>query len=95
MARTAAQIGRDWRAKNGVKAVAHAVFHKAVRRGVIAPQPCIICGKAKAEGHHENYSRPLEVIWLCKSHHMMRHGKRADLPLEDFLARLTPTNAAA
>lgn len=35
-------------------------------------QPCVICGK-KAEGHHEDYAEPLEVIWLCRFHHSHRH----------------------
>lgn len=35
--------------------------------------PCEKCGAFPAEAHHEDYSRPLDVTWLCKSHHSRRH----------------------
>lgn len=35
-------------------------------------QPCEICG-AKAEAHHEDYNKPLEVRWLCFKHHREWH----------------------
>jgi hypothetical protein len=31
------------------------------------------CGSAKSEGHHTDYSRPLDVVWLCKGHHLALH----------------------
>ena len=45
----------------------------AVRTGKLIRLPCEICGKEKAEGHHEDYSRPLDVNWLCRMHHAERH----------------------
>jgi len=38
----------------------------------LVPQPCRIC-KDDAEAHHEDYSKPLEVDWLCSKHHIQRH----------------------
>ena len=35
-------------------------------------QLCNICGK-KADAHHEDYSKPLDVMWLCRQHHIQRH----------------------
>lgn len=32
-------------------------------------QPCAVCGATKVEAHHEDYSKPLVVVWLCKKHH--------------------------
>ena len=29
----------------------------------------------KAEAHHEDYSRPLDVVWLCSLHHHRRHAE--------------------
>ena len=47
---------------------------KAKRQGVIVPMPCEVCGQnEKTEGHHEDYSKPLEVKWLCRKHHRQRH----------------------
>lgn len=45
----------------------------AIRQGKIQRQPCEICQKPNADGHHEDYSKPLEVRWLCKTHHAQEH----------------------
>lgn len=39
------------------------------RRGKIIQLPCEICGDINSEMHHEDYSKPLLVKWLCKIHH--------------------------
>ena len=49
------------------------IANKAYRKGIILKEPCIICGNPKAQGHHENYDKPLDVIWLCTRHHNDRH----------------------
>ena len=33
------------------------------RKGLLARQPCEVCGEIKAEAHHADYSQPLEVRW--------------------------------
>lgn len=43
------------------------------RRGKLVPQPCEVCGAAEVEMHHDDYSKPLEVRWLCREHHMAHH----------------------
>jgi len=42
----------------------------ALRNKSIEKKPCIKCGKTLVEAHHEDYSKPLEIIWLCKKHHI-------------------------
>lgn len=42
------------------------------RRGKLSPQPCRECGGA-AEMHHPDYSKPLEVEWLCRTCHLALH----------------------
>ncbi len=54
------------------KRAANAVA-KAVRRGALKTQPCWVCGR-KAEAHHPDYSRPLDVVWLCVLHHRQAHA---------------------
>ncbi len=46
-------------------------FKYAVKSGKIVRMPCEICGDPKSEGHHEDYSKPFEVKWLCLKHHAM------------------------
>lgn len=36
-------------------------------------KPCEICGAAKSEAHHGDYSKPLDVTWLCRDHHAAWH----------------------
>lgn len=43
----------------------------AIKKGYLKRGACDKCGSIeKIEGHHEDYSKPLEVIWLCKKHHV-------------------------
>lgn len=49
------------------------IFHRAVERGEVVPQPCEVCGKTPAEGHHCDYNKPLDVMWLCVDHHHEWH----------------------
>jgi len=51
---------------------AHADVAREIRSGRLAPQPCEVCGE-KAIAHHDDYSKPLEVKWLCHKHHRERH----------------------
>jgi hypothetical protein len=53
-----------------MKAGARSALKMAVRRGTVVKGPCAICGTDQnIEGHHEDYSKPLEVAWLCRSDH--------------------------
>ena len=48
----------------------------AVRDGRLTKQPCDVCGVLKVEAHHEDYSKPLEVRWLCNMHHKIADVER-------------------
>jgi hypothetical protein len=47
----------------------------AVRSGKLTRSPCEVCGVAKSEGHHDDYSKPLDVRWLCRKHHDEHHAR--------------------
>lgn len=49
---------------------------RAVQRGTLKKEPCMRCGEAKVHAHHEDYSAPLDVMWLCTEHHALRHRER-------------------
>lgn len=63
-----------------LKAKARAKLQNEVRQGRIIPRPCFVCGEERSEAHHEDYAKPLDVIWLCRPHHNARHNeiKRLD-----------------
>lgn len=75
-------VGRNFplrqrpRKKRLTKAEARWQFSRAVTKGVIRrPSRCEDCGELRrVEGHHEDYGRPLYVIWLCRKCHKAAHG---------------------
>jgi len=57
-----------------IKKYSHDYDH-AIRDGKIEKFPCSVCGNIASEGHHEDYTKPLEVIWLCRKHHTLKHAE--------------------
>lgn len=57
------------------KYAAQTAVGNAIRDGKLKRQPCRECGK-KAHAHHEDYSKPLDVIWLCPAHHAEVHKRK-------------------
>jgi hypothetical protein len=55
---------------------AHSATRSGIRRGLLQPQPCSVCGEPKAEAHHDDYERPLHVVWLCRAHHKQLHARQ-------------------
>ena len=65
-----------WIKNNPQKRQAHIALGNAVKRGrVEKPEECELCGDkpTRIEGHHHDYSKPLDVVWLCKPCHMLEH----------------------
>jgi len=62
-----------YRSKYPEKIKAGKKLRYAVQTGKMIREPCVVCGKPKAEAHHKDYSKPLEVIWLCSRHHTDLH----------------------
>lgn len=56
---------------------ANGIVARALRSGKLSKQVCEMCEKVPAEAHHEDYSKPLDVVWLCRKHHLAIHGKEA------------------
>jgi hypothetical protein len=48
----------------------------AIANGTLTRQPCEECGEPRGEAHHEDYSKPMDVRWLCRTHHMRLHAGR-------------------
>lgn len=60
---------KKWRARR--------LVNEAIKRGGLDRGPCETCGLTPAEGHHDDYDRPLDVRWLCKTHHAETHRMAA------------------
>lgn len=63
-----------WIERNPEKRRAHIAVGNAIRDGRLVRQPCEVAGCGDiAQAHHDDYSRPLDVRWLCASHHAAHH----------------------
>lgn len=50
------------------------VVQKARCDGTLAQKPCETCGR-KAQAHHDDYAKPMEIHWLCRYHHRLRDAE--------------------
>lgn len=57
------------------KVKARTAVYGAIQRGDLVRQPCSVCGSPKSHAHHQDYSKPLQVDWLCQKHHGQEHWK--------------------
>ncbi len=66
------------RGQNAKKQIARANLNHSIKKGFIKkPLKCEKCnGIFPLEGHHKNYEKELDVIWLCKICHEVGHKKR-------------------
>ena len=63
-----------WTIKNSNRKAASQMVNNALKSGRIKKSPCEVCGSTyRIHGHHEDYSKPLEVRWLCPKHHREVH----------------------
>jgi hypothetical protein len=66
---------REYRKVNRLQDTAHKLVEQALKSGKLKKKTCEHkgCSIKKTEAHHEDYSKPLEVTWLCKKHHGSVH----------------------
>jgi hypothetical protein len=68
------ELQRRRRAHYPERYKARNLVNNAIRDGRLIREPCEICGE-KAEAHHPDYQKPLEIRWLCFKHHReLKHG---------------------
>ena len=70
------QQSRQWRNANPQASKAHYLVQRARKLGRLKQGPCEICGLEKTQAHHDDYSKPLDVRWLCAAHHAEHHRQR-------------------
>ena len=49
--------------------------NRALAKGRLVRQPCEVCGALRVHAHHDDYSKPLDVRWLCRQHHDEHHAQ--------------------
>lgn len=68
---------KQYRKQHDTLRVAHNKIRNAKGRGQLTPPTyCYECGKnCTPDAHHEDYSKPFEVTWLCRLCHRIKHRK--------------------
>lgn len=64
-----------YRERFPLRCKAHSKLAQAVSSGLIhKPTKCSICGaETRIEGHHDDYDKPLDVVWCCSVCHKKMH----------------------
>jgi hypothetical protein len=66
---------RQYRTMHPERYAAHSAVSYALRSGRLAKTPCAFCGdNERLEAHHHDYSKPLDVTWLCSPCHRRFHA---------------------
>ena len=68
-------VARRYRQTHREAVRARSLVGKRVQRGLlIRPDACMDCGsECRPQAHHDDYSKPLEIRWLCRDCHWKRH----------------------
>lgn len=70
-------VSAEWRKLHPERRRAQVALSNAVRDGKVQKWPaCAVpdCTNTRVVGHHPDYSRHLEVVWLCQAHHKQAHA---------------------
>lgn len=70
---------REYRVRYPNKYKAHNAVNNAIRRGdIVKPDMCDCGSNFHLEAHHDDYSKPLEVRWMCSVCHKRWHAKNGE-----------------
>jgi hypothetical protein len=88
--RTKAYVREYDNNREPLKAAARRAIALEILSGRMERGPCEVCGTTagRIDGHHDDYTKPLEVRWLCRMHHRQHHAR------VDALARAKARKAA-
>lgn len=65
---------QKYNAENPEKRIAHHKVSNAIRDGKLIVLPCEVCFNTHdIHAHHDDYSKPLDIRWLCRKHHIEHH----------------------
>lgn len=73
------RVGEAWRKEHPERKRSHTKLRRAVLAGVVVKVvACQRCGAVpkRIEAHHADYSKPLDVEWLCKPCHAQADKER-------------------
>lgn len=69
------KANEKWSIKYPYKKKCASMVATALGNGSLIKEPCIICSNKNSHGHHYDYNKPLDVVWLCNKHHKELHTR--------------------
>jgi hypothetical protein len=82
------RYGRGSKKKASDERVLH--IQKAITDGQLQRGSCEICGDSQTDGHHDDYSKPLFVRWLCSKHHLQWQREHPEMVIPHDPEMKTP-----
>jgi ribosomal protein S27AE len=70
---------REWRKSHKLTGIAklkancRAYTRECIKRGILKRQKCQNCNSETAQAHHLDYTKPKQVVWLCRKCHLGEH----------------------
>jgi hypothetical protein len=90
--KSAAEISKAWRKEDSRRGICHNAVRRAIRNGTLIRLACEKCGNEKSYAHHDDYDKPLDVMFLCQPCHKQRHKELNLLKGESATDTSTPSN---
>ena len=50
------------------------ITNNLIKSGKLKKGSCVVCESSEVLAHHEDYSRPDDIIWICENHHKLYHN---------------------
>lgn len=70
---------KEYKKKFPNKYKAHTIVNNMIRDKKLFHEPCEVCGSTEnVHAHHDDYSKPLNVRWLCAAHHSQWHKEHGE-----------------
>ncbi len=72
---------REWRKTHPMteiqrrRDIARSYVSVYIKRGKLKRGSCEVCNSNYVEAHHDDYSKPLDVRWFCREHHLILEAK--------------------
>ncbi len=72
------RVVKQYRADHPDRYKANTAVGNALRDGLLKKEPCFFCEAEEVHAHHADYSKPLDVKWLCVKCHRRLHSIAPD-----------------
>ena len=71
--KVATELTKIWKEADARRRKCHNKVKTEIKAGRLNRDPCVRCGDTNSHAHHEDYDKPLDIVWLCPVCHKQRH----------------------